>query len=54
MEKNIKCEECEFVTNRKDKLHQHIRSKHMEKNIKCEECNFVTDRKGALKTPVQS
>ena len=38
----------------KDKLHHHIRSKHLEKDIKCEECDYVTDQNNKLKRNIHA
>ena len=48
------CEQCEYSSPRKDRLRQHIRSKHKEKNIKCDQCDFVTDTNPALKKHVNA
>ena len=40
LEKNIKCEECNFVTDRKDSLKIHIQAKHTLK--KCNECQYTS------------
>ena len=40
MEKNIKCKQCDYITNRKDTLKIHIQAKHTQK--KCNECEYTT------------
>ena len=52
LEKNIKCEECNFVTDCKDSLKRHVQTKHTLK--KCEECEFVTNRTYSLKRHIQT
>ena len=47
MEKNLKCDECNFVTDRKGALNRHVHAKHILK--KCNECEYTTLSKHDMK-----
>ena len=47
MENNMKCEECDFVTDRKGLLKKHVNAKHTLK--KCDECEYTTSSLQQLK-----
>jgi hypothetical protein len=45
----IKCEFCDYTTNKKSNLTRHIKTRHKKiKNLKCEFCDYITDKKSNL------
>ena len=47
--KSMSCCQCDFKTNAKVKLENHVRSKHDSVRYKCRECDFDTTSESALK-----
>ena len=45
---NLRCEKCEFKTDRIDFLKRHIESKHYQNKIKCPECSVEFGRKDSM------